>query len=349
MKHWEDFGFFEEEASAANGMNADVDITSYEVNGNYSLNDNHLLTFGTEYRDEKRDATVFDSTPNMTRKNVDYKALYLQDEWEYSDTLNFILGARYDAISNADNKATFKIGAVKNFSELFNLRVNIAQGYRTPDIREMYINKQTPNGLQQGADVVGYNLKPEFTNSYEIGIAGKNNGFSYSLGVFYNDIENRISQVTGAEADSYTFININDAETYGLETTLSYDFQNGFFTSLSYNQLYTEDKITGKDLEFNPEETISVEARYSMNNNLNIGLIAIYTGEQFYQKKTKNGKQDMKTEAFSMVDVTSSYKFGDDKKYEIYGGVNNIFDEEIEDILGSNVGTYYYVGARINF
>lgn len=116
MKYWKDFGFPNEDASAANGMSANVDITSYELSGNYVLNESHLLTFGTEYRDEKRDATVFDNTPNMTRKEVDYKAIYLQDEWEASDTLHVILGARYDAISNAENKPTFKIGAVKNLS-----------------------------------------------------------------------------------------------------------------------------------------------------------------------------------------------------------------------------------------
>ena len=128
MKYWQDFGFPNEAASAANGMNADVDITSYELSGNYALSDAHLLTFGTEYRDETRDATVFDSTPNMSRKEVDYKAIYLQDEWELSDTLNVIAGARYDAISNAENKPTFKLGAVKNFSKIFNLRANFAQG-----------------------------------------------------------------------------------------------------------------------------------------------------------------------------------------------------------------------------
>jgi len=184
MKEWQDFGFTSEAQSAANGMNADVDITSYELSGHYALSDAQILTFGAEYRDEKRDGTLFDSTPNMSRKEVDYKAIYLQDEWEASDTLNFVLGARYDAISNAQNKATFKLGAVKNFSELFNLRFNFAQGYRTPNIKEMYINKQTPNGLQQGAEVVGYDLKPEFTNSFEIGARGKQGGFGYSAALF---------------------------------------------------------------------------------------------------------------------------------------------------------------------
>ena len=357
MKEWQDFGFPNEAKSAANGMNADVDITSYELSGNYVVNDAHLLTFGTEYRDEKRDATVFDSTPNMSRKEVDYKALYLQDEWEISDTMNVILGARYDAISNADNKATFKLGAVKNFSKMFNLRVNFAQGYRTPDIREMYINKQTPNGLQQGAEVVGYNLKPEFTNSFEVGASGKSGGFGYSAALFFNKIDDRIEKVTGKQPNSYTFVNVSEAETKGIELMLDYDFGNGLYTALTWNELRTEDKTTGKDLEFNPERTLSLKTEYSVNNNLNIGLLATYTGEQSYSAfmmKPINGKPskvkvDQTTNAFTLVDLTASYKFGKDNKYEIYGGVNNLFDKEVEDILGSNVGTYYYVGARVKF
>ena len=349
MKYWQDFGFPSEDASAANGMNADVDITSYEFSGNYALTDAHLLTFGTEYRDEKRDATVFDSTPNMSRKKVDYKAVYLQDEWEVSDTLNVIAGARYDAISNAENKPTFKLGAVKNFSPLFNLRANFAQGYRTPDIREMYINKQTPAGLIQGAEVLGYDLKPEFTNSFEVGASGRHSGFSYTATIFFNKIEDRIEQVPGPQPKSYTFVNVSKAETKGLELMFDYDFGNGLYTAFTWNELRTEDKNTGKDLEFNPERTLSFKADYSLNENLDFGILGTYIGEQNYTKVTPNGRVDAVTDTFTLVDLTTSYKFGEDKKYEVYGGVNNLFDEEVDDVLGSNVGTYLYAGARMKF
>lgn len=357
MKHWRDFGFPSEKKSSASGMSANVDITSYEFSGNYALTDAHLLTFGTEYRDEKRDATVFSSGPSFDRKKVDYKAVYIQDEWQVSDTLNIILGGRYDVISNADNKATFRLGAVKNFSEMFNLRVNFAQGYRTPDIREMYINKQTPNGLQQGAEVLGYDLKPEFTNSYEIGVSGKQGGFSYSLAYFFNDVEDRIEHIRIKGLNSYTFENLSAAETSGLEMILDYDFGNGLYTSLTWNELQTEDTVTGKDLEFNPERTIGFKVDYDISSNLNVGLTANYTGEQQYTKamlkkvgtKSKKVIVDKTTEAFTLVDLSASYTFGTDSKYEIYAGVNNVADEEIENILGSNVGTYYYAGARISF
>lgn len=357
MKHWQDFGFPSEAKSAANGMSADVDITSYELSGNYVINNAHLLTFGTEYRDEKRDATVFDNTPNMTRKEVDYKAIYLQDEWEISDTLNVIAGARYDAISNAENKPTFKLGAVKNFSKLLNLRVNFAQGYRTPDIREMYINKQTPAGLIQGAEVLDYDLKPEFTNSFEVGVSGREGGFSYTGAIFFNKIDDRIEQVVGKQPNSYTFVNVSEAETRGIELLLDYDFYNGLYTAFTWNELRTENKNTGKKLEFNPERTLSLKAEYSLNENLSFGAFALYTGEQYYSKfmmkpvkgKPTRVKVDKTTDAFTLVDLTTSYKFGQDKKYELYAGINNLLDEEVQDILGSNVGTYYYVGARIKF
>jgi len=349
MKYWKDFAFPNEEASAANGMNANVDITSYELSGNYAFNDAHLLTFGTEYREEKRDATVFDSTPNMSRKEVDYKSVYLQDEWEVSDTVNVIAGARYDAISNAENKPTFKLGAVKKISEWFNLRANFAQGYRTPDIREMYINKQTPAGLIQGAEVLGYDLKPEFTNSFEIGASGKQGGFSYTVALFFNKIDDRIEMVPGTLPKSYTFVNVSEAETKGIELMFDYDFGNGLYTAFTWNELRTEDKNTGKDLEFNPNRTLSIKADYSLNENLDIGILATYIGEQHYTKVTPARKVDMLTNPFTLIDLTTSSKFGQDNKYEVYGGINNIFDEEVDDVLGSNVGTYFYAGMRVKF
>jgi outer membrane receptor for ferrienterochelin and colicins len=37
------------------------------------------------------------------------------------------------------------------------------------------------------------------------------------------------------------------------------------------------------------------------------------------------------------------------QQYEIYGGINNMFDENVDKVLGSNVGRFYYVGARVSF
>lgn len=344
-KYWNLMGYSSESNSASNGMNANVDIRTYEAMVNYDLHKDHFLTAGIEKRDEDREATVFDNTPNMSERSVDYKAIYLQDEWQITDSLNAVIGTRYDRVSNADNKTTFKLGLVNKFSNMANLRALFAQGYRTPDIREMYINKQTPNGLQRGADVVGYDLKPEFTNSYELGLSGRDNKFSYDVAIFFNKIEDRISEVN--KGNYRTFENINKAQTKGLELNLNYDILDNLSTGLNYTELDTEDKSTGKDLEFNPDRTVALNLSYDPIESLNILTTAKYIGEQYYTKKMNNQTFEYKTDTFTLVDLNINYKINDG--YTLYGGVNNIFDEKVDDILGSNVGTYYFTGLRISF
>jgi outer membrane receptor for ferrienterochelin and colicins len=40
---------------------------------------------------------------------------------------------------------------------------------------------------------------------------------------------------------------------------------------------------------------------------------------------------------------------GATQQLELYGGVNNIFDEDVDTLLGSSVGPYFFAGIRYNF
>ncbi|EQB35360.1 hypothetical protein M947_08745 [Sulfurimonas hongkongensis] len=350
--YWGDFSFPSESASANAAMDADVDIIVYEASASYLATDAHLLTGGVEYRDEKRKSSVFTNNIGMTEKKVDYKSIYLQDEWEVTDEFNTILGARYEEISNAEDKPTFRVGGIYEFDKLAKLRANFAQGFRTPDIRELYINMNTPNGPQRGADILGYDLEPESTNAYEIGLGGRNSKLSYDLVIFYNQITNKIQQVRN-NSGIYTYENVSDANTKGLELSFSYLLLENLNSKFAYNELMTEDEKTNKDLEFNPDRTFMLSFDYQATKKLNLGLIGKYIGQQHYTKVINQGAPtqlsipNSKTDAYNLVDITFGYKI--DKAIEIYGGVNNIGDSGVEDELGSNVGRYYFAGLRGSF
>jgi outer membrane receptor for ferrienterochelin and colicins len=348
--YWDQMGYASKEDSKSDGMRADVEVMTYEAIANYAITDAHLITAGVEKRDEQRDATVFAQANEFSRKEVDYKAIYLQDEWEIDETLNAIFGVRYDAISSADNKATFKVGMVKNFSELWNLRGNFAQGYRAPDIRELYINKQTPAGLQQGSETVGYDLKPEFTNSLEVGLSGHQGKFSYQTSLFYNKIKDRISEVN--KGSYYTFENISKAKTYGSELSLSYDFTQELNTTFNWNELRTKNDDTGEDLELNPERILSLNVGYKITPTIQTSIMAKYIGEQYYLKTLNKGASnestdDAQTNAYTLVNLNLSYKMN--KNIELFGGVDNIFNRKVDDVLGSNKGTFFFTGLRATF
>lgn len=348
-KYFKQMGYSSQSASAINAMNANVQILTYEALINYILNNSHILTAGVEKRDENREATVFDNSGKMSEKKVDYSAIYIQDEWEIAKDLNAILGLRYDRVSNAQNKTTFKIGIVKNFSDLFNIRTNFAQGYRTADIRELYINKQTPNGLQQGASVVGYDLKPEFTNSYEIGIFGEYEKLRYSTAVFFNNIKDRISQVLKQNLNSsyYTFENVSKAETKGFELELSYNILDNLTSNLSYTELRTKNKLTNKDLEFNPKRTINLSFDYQATNDLSFLFNTRYMGKQYYTEIKNSISEDKYTKNHTLVDLSTNYKIS--KNSDFFIGIDNIFDKKVEEVLGVNVGIFFYTGVKFKF
>lgn len=348
--YWQQMGYSSEEDSISDGMRANVDIMTYEAIAHYALNDQHFLTSGIEKRNETREATVFAQANEFTTKKVDYKAIYIQDEWEIQDDLNATLGMRYDQISNADNKPTFRAGLVKNFSSILNLRGNFAQGYRTPNMRELYINKQTPAGLQQGAEVLGYDLKPEFTNSVEVGFFGKNKKFNYSFTTFYNKIKDRISEVN--QGSYNTFENISKATTYGTELSLGYNFSDDFTTILTWNELKTQNDETNKDLEFNPDRTFILTASYDVNPIMSTSVSGKYIGKQYYVQTLNQGAstestQDARTNDYTLVDFNIDYDLS--KDMTLFGGVNNIFDKRVDDVLGSNKGTYLFMGLRATF
>ena len=353
-KEYSDMGYAQESDSAKNGMNADVDITVAELSATYLANDSHLITTGAEYRDEERSSSVFSQSSQMSIKAVEYQSVYVQDEYEVNDNFNAIFGARYDSISNADSKPTFRLGGIYEFTKLAKLRANFAQGYRTPDIREMYIHKQTPNGLQIGADVMGYNLKPEATNAYELGLGGSTHSIQYDMVIFYNQVSNMIANVMGTYngMSAYTFENIADAKTMGIELSLSYKILENLTTKLFWSELKTENKKTGYNLEFQPRRTGVIGIDYDAIDGLNLSLNTKYIGTQNYTNVIDRGTTQEKkvsalTDDFFLVDVQVNYKI--DKSYEIYGGVNNVVDTQVDDILGSNVGRYLFLGARVHF
>ncbi|MEA1866781.1 MAG: TonB-dependent receptor [Thermodesulfobacteriota bacterium] len=350
--NWEDMGYSSEDDSEQTrmAMNANVVFTSYEGYGVYALTDSQLLTIGGEYREEERRATLFNNEGTLENRDIDYKAVYVQDEWQITDTLSAIFGGRYDDIENADSEETFMAGFVKNFSSLFNLRANFAQGYRTPNILELYFRKATPVGYNLGAEVaepsvgkIAHGLDPEFTNSYEAALSGRHGGFNYEIVFFYNDIEDKIQKVS--KTDYFTYENVSDAETKGLEVSIGYQFENGPALNMNWLELDTENKETGKDLEFNPERTVSLSVDYQLNDQILLGMQTVYIGEQRYAK----GTVDHTTDDYTLVNLTASYAFGDKNAYEIYGGVNNVFDEDVDTIIGSNVGTYFFTGLRASF
>lgn len=356
-KYWADMGYASEEASAQNGMDANVEVRAVEAGLTYSPSSAHLLSGGYEYRDENREATVFTQANDLTSKNVAYRAFFLQDEWDVGGGLNVTLGARYDDISNADDKMTLKIGAIQKINDYLSLRGIVSQGYRAPDLRELYMYKQTAAGVTRGSMTADaalgkkeYDLKPESTDSFELGGGGRYDKLSYDAAIFYNKIKDMIAEVN--KGGYYTFENLDSAKTYGLELNIGYRLTDSTDLKFAWNELRSRDDDNGRELEFNPDRTAHIKLEYSPFKALSTSIGAKYIGKQYFRETVNRGTPqekivDSKTDGYTTVDMRANYDYS--KNINLYAGINNLFDKKIDGVLGNGSGIYFFSGLKVRF
>ena len=335
-------------------FSANVSIDTIESNLTYVLNDSNIITTGLEFREETRDSSAINpvaSSSDFITKKVQYKSLFIQDEIALTNNLNATMGARYDKISNADNKATIQAGLVQKLTENTNLRANYAQGYRAPDIAELYVvSPSYKDGKRFGSDVIfgpktsAYELKPEQSQTFEIALSNRMDKLFSEIVLFNTKIDDKIELVSygSGNAKYYTSENLDKVDIKGVELNLDYTLNDNADLNFNLTYLDTEDKSTNKELIFTPDLSASLGFNYKILSNVATNLSLRYLGEQY--SDTQNTAT---TDDYTLVDV--GVKYDVNKTLTLYTGIDNIFDTKIEEELGTNVGAYYFAGARINF
>jgi outer membrane receptor for ferrienterochelin and colicins len=337
-------------------FSANVTIDTLESDLIYILNDSNVITTGLQYRKETRDSGAINPDPSSSEfitKVVKYKSLFIQDEIEISDTLNAIIGTRYDNISNADNKVTLQAGLVKKIAENTSIRANYAQGYRTPDIAELYVTSMYYKGAKRyGSEVINtiktdsYDLKPEQSQTFELSLSNKYENLSSVFTIFDNKVKDKIDLVSYNDSNStkkyYTSENINKVDIKGAEISFDYDVNSNLDIGLNATYLKTKDEGTGKELTYTPDLSASFNVNYKIIDDLNTNLMIRYIGEQY-----SNSTNTDQTNDYTLVDLGAQYQVN--KNVEYYVGIDNIFNKEVDEEIGTNVGAYYYTGLRISF
>lgn len=336
-------------------FSADVRIDAVEATVNLFSLENQVLTLGADYRKETRDSSAINPNPQSTdfiTKVVEYKSAFIQDEIEFSDGWSANLGARYDDISNAEEKTTIKLGVLKALNELTRVRVNYSQGYRAPDIAELYVvAPYFKDARRFGSDVIfgpkqtAYDLKPETSETFEAAIHFGAEGFNGELVTFRSVIKNKIELVAkndGASNKYYTSENLDEVVIDGVEFSGNYRFNKKLDFSYDAVWLRPINEATNKNLAFTPEISASFGMDYLIFDALTTNLTGRYIGDQFVDDANQK-----KLAGYELFGMSLNYRL--DRKTRIYAGVNNLADQNVDLKAGGNVGRYFYLGANYNF
>jgi hemoglobin/transferrin/lactoferrin receptor protein len=137
-----------------------------------------------------------------------------------SDLDSYIIdGAVQPGQSNSDDRFLGSAGLVYLLPNDAALRANISQGYTYPSLSELYLTSAGGSGTVIGNP----DLKPETATNYEIGLRIDRPGVVLDAALFYTRSRDYIATIATGTARTYTYQNVNRADSWGLEVAAEFD------------------------------------------------------------------------------------------------------------------------------
>lgn len=332
-----------ESANDSIDLGLNLKTSSYDVNYKFSPKKNLDLTIGSQgnYQENtnRTNATKI-LLPNSSHIDLGVFSLI---SYEYT-TWNFLIGSRYDyrkldvstkkldnlqLAGNENNNTaqrafsglTGSIGVTKKLSEIVLLKSSFSNGFRAPDLAELFSNGQHPgtNRFELGSP----NFEREENYELDLGVELKFEKLRLATTGFYNQLTNYIFFKPTNEVRNnlvvWTF-NQSDALLVGAETELIYKpFSTLTFTNnLAY--VYGEEE-NGTNLPLIPPFTSISKISYDWKK------INFSVKHRFADAQTKIAQDEEATTAYHLFDVGVQKEFNQKKiNYFLQLNVANVFN-----------------------
>ncbi len=306
--------------NGAPSFNAEGDRTILRYQGTLGINDSNTLAFGAE----REDSSANDDDTSLN-------GLFVLYEFEPTETLTLTGGLRKDDHERFGSETTGRFAAAYNPSDTLTVRASWGQGFKAPTIFQTTF-------FCCGATAPNADLQAETSEAFDIGLDWRSPDGRAEAGITYfeQDTENQIDfsfAVGGYE-------NIAEVESQGVEVYAAYQLTDWLRVSADYAYIDAQDG-DGKALARLPEQSGDVTVSVDPSGPFSGAVLVRYNGEE----PNTNGTA---LDSWMRVDLSGSYDLNE--RVEIFGRVENLFDEEYQQILGYGTPDLSgYVGVRLRY
>lgn len=364
-----------------------IDYSNEEDALQFSLQANkafeqHLITYGAQYHantlknstnkyylDGTRPDDIQRYTPTVD--GVTW-GLFLQDQISFlDDRLVVTPGIRYDNFSaepetdsvyttefddHESDKWTARIGTVYSFNDNYSMFAQISQGFKAPDLVQLY-REDSASWYRGYITTANPDLKPEHSNSYEVGFRAQDNWGNVEIAAYYNDYKDFINTKTdeiiynGLTVNSTQYQNIASATIKGIEARASLWLDQvssaplGSSLQLSLAYADGEGKNDGDASDTPIDSVAPLKAVIGANYDAPEGTWGSAINWTLVASKDSSDiadETDATTAGFGILDINGYYNVND--KLTIRGGIYNLTNKEYslwEDIRGRSESTTY--------
>lgn len=294
----------------ANGENR-----RYEYQGVFEAADFVELVFGAEREESDFSSSSNGGTPDVA--DVWINSAYSQINLTPITGLSLTGGVRYDDHETFGDATTFAAsGAFSPNGGATVLRASYGEGFKAPSLFQIY-------------SVYGNSeLQPEESESWDVGVTQSFLDRQAQIGITYfeRDSTNLIGFVSTATPPFGFYDNTDLVSAKGWEFGLAVSPVEGFDVALNYTNIDAIDVTTGNRLARRADDKASLVVDYRIENGIGIGATVLMVGDSF-----DNSSNTRQLDGYVVTDLRASY--GITKQLEIFGRIENLFDEEYETVF----------------
>lgn len=311
-----------------------------------SFIDNHVTTLGAQYWQAELEDGLLTETHDQTMV-----AVFAEDEWRFTDDLAATFGGRYDNHDVFGGQFSPRAYLVWNTSEELVLKGGVNRGFRAPNLNQLIDGINGVGGQGATISIGNPDLKPEISTNTEISaLYDKGQGFSGSVTLFQNKIEDRITSGTGdcatnpisscsANPTATYSTNVDEAKTWGAEISARVELTNSW--TLAANYTWTDSEVVeggeknGK-LGNTPKHMANATLRWATTDQLSLWLKGTYRGESKrftgdYDNLSAQNKAlidsvgDLKS--YLLFDLGAGYRVN--QQFNLNATITNLLDKEM--------------------
>lgn len=327
----------------------------FEAQQAISTSDTNKVVIGASYRK----ADVSNEKSYKGEKNINNKAIFVNDIWDFAETWSLNAGARYDKHSTAGSKTTLSAGLNKKFDDNSHAYINWGQVFKAPTIDDLYYYYE--DSYYDTVSKGNPNLKPEKGDTFTIGYGTKiKEKTDVSISYFQSKIEDAIDWSSDIYGD-YTPENVKKQKKNGFELSIDHKLNDNWDLTASYTYVRVRnDNNYGlgyvRDANYLPN-TYRLGVRYHDEKwNADLTMRAASGGDTTEGLDYDlNKKQKYIDSSYVTFDLAASYKASN--AWTIFAKGYNLLNKAYAECASATNGHYDYpaqsrrfiVGAEYSF
>ena len=326
----------------------DGDRLKFDWLGHVALNSENALLLGVDDTTDR----LIDSPVSATENRV---GGFAELQTRPVQGLNVAASVRYDSDDHYGGYATWRIAPVYEIAATSTLlKGSAGTGFKSPTLSELFVSYPSFDFFANP------DLKPETSFGYDLGFEQPlwRGRVRFGATWFHNDIRDLIEseQVSacpnpplppaGVQFDAFseTYCNIGRAETYGVETFISFKLSDRLDLRGDYTWLTARDEIADTGLLRRPKNKASVTGDWKPLPRLRLAASLVYVGA--WLDYDRSGSTQLMASPFATVNLSGEYDLG--RGLTLFARIDNLLDRHYEDPVGfDKPGIGAYGGIRM--